>query len=191
MKPAVSAACSVACRNERVGGIMSKRTAALLTLTILAACQAAAPQQAPVPSSAWAEEKWSTGCQDDQRDPYGKLIEREKCWAMVSYHQTTDFGLPIGVATIFEIDHRGPRLTQNSEFDADICDEKPIRVAVDGRRIDQLPMQQRIEAVLAGQRLVREADREWPHCNVYDETTTVSGARQAYDEMTRLWVARK
>lgn len=168
---------------------LAARTPTLLALTLFAACQSA--PQAPVLSSAWADEKWSTGCQDDQKDPYGKLIEREKCWAMVSYHKTTEFGLPVGVATIFEIDHRGPRLTQNSEFDADICEEKPTRIAVDGRRIDQLPMQQRIEAVLAGQRLVREADRSWPHCNVYNETTTVSGARQAYNEMTRLWAARR
>lgn len=163
---------------------------AIVTVTFLTVALSACVADTYTPDLSYADEKWSTGCQDDQYDPYGKLIEKAKCWAMVSYFQQSIDGLPIGVATIFEIDARGPRMTKNTAYDTDICDEVPIRIAVDGKRIDQLPMKDRIEAVLAGHRLVREKDRPWPYCNVYNEVTTVTGARSAYDEMVGLWASR-
>ncbi|MDT6940771.1 hypothetical protein RI570_11490 [Brucella pseudogrignonensis] len=156
---------------------------------VLIGCVANTP--APQQPSSLTGEKWSTGCQPDQKDPYGKLIERSKCWAMVTSFGQSDEGVAIGVATLFEVDHKGPRLTSNPDLDRDLCDEKPVRMAVDGKRIDQLPMPQRIEAVLSGNRFTREKDRGWPHCNVYNETTTVKGARVAYNEMMTKWQSHK
>ncbi|WP_126010325.1 hypothetical protein [Georhizobium profundi] len=167
---------------------MKRRSGLTIAVLMMVGCQATPPN--PAETSNWQREKWQTGCQDDQVNAYGEETSRAKCWAMVSDFSTSDLGMSIGVATIFEIDHNGPRMTENRALDTEICDEVPTKIAVDGRRIDQLSMPQRIEAVINGQRLVRQKDRPWPYCNVYNETTTLSGARNAYDEMVRLWELR-
>lgn len=151
------------------------------TLLITAALLLATP--------AYAQDTWTVGCQPDQADPYGKVVEKAKCFAMVSYLEPGDTA-PIGVATIFEIDARGARITTNPDLDPKLCPAKPQRMAVDGKRIDGLAMPQRIDAALSGARLTREKDRGWPYCNLMNETTTLSGARAAYEAMQAAWAAR-
>ncbi|MGV1900752.1 hypothetical protein ACQZ6V_10725 [Agrobacterium sp. 22-3674b3] len=151
----------------------------------LSSCDATSPTPTTIKSA--LDESWSTGCQPDQLDPYGKRIENAKCWAMVSNFARSNEGTSIGVATIFEVSKKGALLTSNHDLDGDLCDEKPTRIAVDGKRIDQLAMKDRIDAVLNGKRLTREKDRGWPYCNVYNETTTIDGARAAYQEMMEKW----
>lgn len=155
---------------------------------MLGGCSVAAMQSQQVPTA--LQTNWSSGCQDDQLDPYGKLVERAKCWTMVSDFTRSDEGAPVGVKTIFEIDAKGTRMVANRAYDTDICGEVPKRIAVDGRRIDTLPMPQRIDAALAGQRVTREKDRPWPYCNVMNETMSMVGARAAYDQMVAAWQAR-
>lgn len=159
----------------------------LPVVALLAGCSAAAMQSA---STTTKQAEWTTGCQDDQIDPYGKLVERAKCWTMVSDFTRSNDGAPVGVDTIFEINAKGARMVENTAFDTDICAEVPKRIAVDGRRIDTLPMPARIEAALAGQRVTREKDRPWPYCNVMNETMSMAGARAAYDQMVAAWRAR-
>ncbi|MEX0753240.1 MAG: hypothetical protein WD073_09995 [Xanthobacteraceae bacterium] len=133
-------------------------------------------------------DKWSVGCQDDQRDPYGKPVEKAKCWTFVTYNGQSNDGISMIVATIFEVSAaEGPRLVTPPALDTHVCGGTPRRKAVDGRRIDLLPMKQQIDAVLKGSMYVRETDRPWPYCNVYNQVTSLTGAKRAYDRMISLW----
>lgn len=133
---------------------------------------------------------WSTGCQDTQRDAYGSIIDREKCWAMISSsNRDAKDGFSIS-GTLFEIDENGPRMKANHRSDR-LCEPEPRRIAIDGRRIDHLPPRSLIEATLSGTRLTRERSREWPYCNLQNESADITGARAAYNEMIEKWEARR
>lgn len=175
---------------------MQRITLAVLATSTLVSCVAGPStptlQPSADPNAIYAgEERWDVGCQDDQTDPYGVKIEPAKCWAMVSFSGTRDEGLAVSAGTIFEVDAAGPRLKKSEAFSTDVCDEYPVRRAVDGRRIDRLPMSKQIEAVTHGTVFVLEADRPWPYCNVYNEVTTTLGAKRAYERMMALWHSRE
>jgi hypothetical protein len=137
------------------------------------------------------QESWSVGCEPDQYDPYGKLVEKSQCWVLVSYFGSRNEGRTMTGEFIFKVDAaKGPYLVLPPALDTNICDEVPKRKAVDGKRIDGLPMSKQIEAVLNGSLYVREDDRPWPDCNVYNEVTTIAGARRAYERMMAKWNAK-
>ncbi len=159
-------------------------------VAVLFAIAGCTPSHVSDPMKQKAPDEWKVGCQPDQIDPYGKLIERAKCWSMVSYFASTADGLPIGVATIFEVNSSGARLVRNLAVDENVCGVgKTLRVSVDGKRIDQLSNSEQISSVVNGSRLIREKNRGWPYCNLYNETTTLTGASSAYSEMMRQWGA--
>lgn len=125
-----------------------------------------------------ADDTWQVGCQPD------------KCWAMVYYKGQSLEGINIRAKTLFEVDARGVRIPAVPDYAPKLCDESPVGIWVDGVRVDGLPMHQRISAVLAGKMFVREIDHDWPTCNVYNEVTSLSGARAAYDDMMNRWSQR-
>lgn len=137
------------------------------------------------------QEDWQVGCQDDQKDPYGELTEKAKCWVSVTYNGRRNEGTSMMVEKLFEVNAaKGPVLVIDGALDTDLCDETPRSKAVDGVPIHNLPMSQQINRVLSGSVYVRETDRPWPYCNVYNQVTTVQGARRAYDRMMVSWNAR-
>lgn len=171
------------------------KMSAVASTAFLVACSTVLPNGIPSKPQTADEfsiglEDWYVGCQLDQFDPYGKLVEKAKCWTFVSYRGNSNLGIEMSVVTIFEVDQkRGPRLMTAPAFDTNICDEVPTQKAVDGKPIHRLPMKQQIEAVLSGQVYVREADNQWPQCNVYNQVTTTQGARRAYNRMMEKWAA--
>lgn len=158
---------------------------ALALATLGASCAAS-----PHPSKSLTDTSWSVGCQGTQKDQYGAVIGQEKCWAMISaFNANIMDGLSIGVSNIFEIDKNGPRMPR--AIGDRSCAVTPRRVAVDGERIDHLPMQKQIAAVLGGRRLVRERIRGWPYCNLQDESADLTGAKAAYENMVAQWDHRQ
>lgn len=134
------------------------------------------------------QSKWNVGCQPDQRDPYGKLVERRKCWAMLTDFRQSNQGLTHGVESIFEVNHDGPIIVMQRKRDADICDHRaPKKKAVDGRRIDHLSKEQQINAIRSGRVFVRETNRGWPYCNLNNTVAHIDGADRAYSDMMSQW----
>jgi hypothetical protein len=163
-------------------------------VVLLGGCSASAPTSIQAPSQAnpdefvSGKESWSIGCQPDQKDAYGELVEKSKCWAMVTYDGDITQGLSMIADSVFEVnDAKGAVLVTPKPFDTDVCGEIPRRKAVDGRPIHDLPMPQQIAAVTAGNMYTRETDRPWPHCNVYNEHTGTTGAKRAFDRMMAKW----
>ncbi len=135
---------------------------------------------------------WSVGCQSKHFDAYGKFVEGAKCWATLSetdpkYSIQEYIGRPMLVSRMFVVDSSGPRLVKNKALDTDLCGDHPKRVAVDGVRIDRMPMKDQIARVVNGKRIVRERDNPWPYCAVFDETASLTGAKEAYDQMMMMW----
>ncbi len=90
-------------------------------------------------------------------------------------------------ATIFEVDAGGAKFLKPHKQIA--CDVAPQRIAVDGKRIDQLSEKDQIEAVLKGSRLVREEQAKWPYCGIGPHGTYLQGVRPGYDRMMQQWRA--
>jgi hypothetical protein len=131
-------------------------------------------------------------CFEAAVDAYGKKISDAKCviWATDQRNFLEVNDTLIGtmmVETIIEVDAGGVRLITPTAFDTDICYGVPQLKSVDGKRIDQLPMDDQITAVLNGSIYVRETDRPWPYCNVYSEGTRLTGIKEAYEQMMMEW----
>lgn len=136
--------------------------------------------------------KLSVGCNINVKDPYGKWIGPDYCWVQSPVNSALAFpnALPMTASTFIVVDDNGPRLLKQ-EKRSSLCDRVPVRVAVDGQRIDILPMQEQISRVVAGETLVREEARPWPYCNLINVATRLDGAAAAIDEAKALWDSRR
>ena len=154
------------------------------------------PDEQRTAENGFGKPKWNVLCETDQHDPYGKLTEKANCEVTVTYYSDpgamNDWKDMSSAEPVFQIDAKGSRLVMSPTFDADACPDHagPHRQSVDGKEIDQLPMPQRIQAVLTGSVYVREADNGFPDCNLYNEGTPLDGVGPAYQQMVAQWKAQ-
>lgn len=70
------------------------------------------------------------------------------------------------------------------------CDGAPKRIAVDGRRIDQLSDALQIKAMLAGKLYTREEQAEWPYCGIGPHAAYLDGFSEVYQKMLNEYQTR-
>lgn len=132
--------------------------------------------------------KWSIGCDAKTKDQFGDS-KRSYCWLYVvnSGAQLMDDNAWVMLRTkLFEIDAKGLTLAKPRKADR-LCERTPIRIAVDGNRIDALPPAKQIEAILAGSRLTWEQQAGWPYCGIAPHGTYLDGVRAAVDDLKARW----
>lgn len=142
-----------------------------------------------VPESTHAEVydygSWSFACAKDHKDPYGDVLVKRHCWAMLCGQSGS-----IRCVRVFYFSHKhGERIAWNDSHH--LCDYPPRKIAVDGRRIDTLPMPQQIEAVVKGDSMTREVwengtDGSWPYCSTTDVTVSLKGSAEVYHRLKKL-----
>ncbi len=135
--------------------------------------------------------KWDVGCEAGPTDQFGDR-KREYCWLKLDnpapgVQIMDDNSYAMKHETIFEVDAEGVKFIKPHKVSA--CDGAPRRIAVDGKRIDQLSEKDQIEAVLKGSRLVREEQGKWPYCGIAPNGTYLQGVRPGYDRMMQQWRA--
>lgn len=106
------------------------------------------------PKFSWADSfdygKWSYNCMHDHTDPYGRVQNPRNCWAIIC----GDEGLGLrSCLSIFKFDERGEGLASIDSTEA--CEFTPSENAVDGKRIDLLPQNEQVKAVVSGNFITR------------------------------------
>jgi hypothetical protein len=97
---------------------------------------------------------WSVGCNINERDPYGTRVSADYCSVMGgNYKDEFDNALSMTAETILVVDAEGGRLQEQRKVSRS-CNDIPKRVAVDGVRIDTLPREKQVDAVLHGAVLI-------------------------------------
>jgi hypothetical protein len=123
--------------------------------------------------------QWSLWCRADVLDDYGDIRFKRHCTAYLSRPGEFD---SIPILTITD-KHTG---LASAAAPTD-CDYQPTRVAVDGKRIDNLDNDAQMEAIFNGKKLVREVWKlHWPECEHKDVTVDITGARQAWERLLKL-----
>lgn len=89
-------------------------------------------------------------------------------------------------ATLFEIDRAGLHLIKPKKTDS-LCSGTPRKIAVDGKRIDNLAGKDQITAVLKGSKLVWETQALWPYCGIAPSGTYLTGLGAAIEELKFKW----
>jgi len=127
-----------------------------------------------VKAETFTEGRWSYACMHDHKDPYGSILNPANCWAMIC-GETVKGDHGENCVLIFKFTRKHIGLGHLEEREA--CDYYPGRIAVDGRRIDQLSNKEKIRIVLKGKTITREENyRPWPYCSYSNVTTNLDGA---------------
>lgn len=123
--------------------------------------------------------QWSLWCRADVLDDYGDLRFKRHCTAYLSRPGHFD-SIPIMTITDKHIGLASAAAPSD-------CDYQPTRVAVDGKRIDNLDNDQQMQAIFSGKKLIREVWKlHWPECEHEDVTVDITGAKQAWDRLLKL-----
>jgi hypothetical protein len=137
--------------------------------------------------------KWVTGCESKMKDQFGDA-KRQYCFLAVSNDRGAsllmdDNSFVMDFEVILEVDARGVRIMK--PLPRRLCGSKgsPTRIAVDGQRIDRLPVAKQVQAMMAGQRLVWEEQGEWPGCSIAPFGTYLDGMREAVEALNSKWQA--
>lgn len=149
----------------------------------------ASPALAQIPTM-HSPPKWQVGCDSSSKDQFGDKT-RKYCWLTINNLSSIgklmdDSSYPIRYAKLFELDHQGFHLIKPRKADR-LCGLAPKRIAVDGKRIDDLPETEQVVAILYGQRLVWEDQAEWPSCGIAPHGTYLNGIEGAMAEMIKQW----
>lgn len=124
--------------------------------------------------------QWSLWCRADVLDDYGEIRFHRSCTAYVSTKKAFEKSVPI-----FEINDQNSGLASAAELSD--CDYQPQRVAVDGRRIDNLDRDRQMEALYAGKSLIREVWKlQWPECEFENLKADITGAKEAWERLLKL-----
>lgn len=91
----------------------------------------------------------------------------------------------IDIVTFMKIDHSGIRINYPTTTKG--CSLGPKRVAVDGIRIDGLPVERQIDAISKGQRFTWEQQGRLPDCNIAPHGTYLAGAAKAIAQLKAKW----
>jgi hypothetical protein len=125
---------------------------------------------------------WSYNCMHDHKDPYGRLMNPKNCWAIIC--GVKEFNC----ISIFKFTEDGEGLSPIVPHEA--CEYTPHAIAVDGQRIDTLPVGEQIEAVIAGNSLTREVwdptKGSWPYCLTEDATVSLKGSTEVYQRLKKM-----
>lgn len=133
--------------------------------------------------------EWKVGCEAAARDQFGDA-QKQYCWMFV--HNPRGYGklLPdnsyvMTTEDIFKVDKSGIHVIppKSSLY----CKAKPRRMAVDGKRIDGLPVSKQIEAILSGREFIKEKQAEYPYCGIAPYGTFLDGVRSAFQDMNSRW----
>lgn len=141
--------------------------------------------------------KWSVGCQDIQKDNFGKIIAKPACWVMVTdfmkrQYNSNDELWQINSSdmiawTVFRVDSSGAKVPPGYRPGSPCKPIRPLRVGVDGKDISRLSASAQIDAITRADRLFMEKGQPWPYCNPRSYTARMTGAKEAYEDMMAKW----
>lgn len=134
--------------------------------------------------------QWQVGCDSESKNQFGEK-KRRYCWLFVNNLSNNgtlmdDNSWVIGLETLFEIDKAGLHLIKPKKSD-DLCSGRPRKIAVDGRRIDQLSEKEQVKTILNGRRLVWEKQALWPYCGIAPHGTYLDGIQKAVSDLQLQW----
>ncbi len=168
-----------------------------MLLIVLASTGCAAVDQPPTDTMESVMEDYGDveieyDCDEAAVGAYGKQISDAECVITANdpnmFLKVNDYWIPTMTwEKIIEVNASGVRLITPRARDTDICSGVPRRKSVDGKQIDQLPMDDQIAAVLNGSIYARENYKPWPRCYVYDQSTRLTGIQEAYRQMMLEW----
>lgn len=138
----------------------------------------------PVKADSYEYGRWAYNCMHDHKDPYGSVLNPRNCWASIC-----DPDAPQGCVTIFYFTKDRERVGHIEPREG--CEYSPSKMAVDGVRIDLLPDEQQIEAVIVGRSLTMQAwnfegKGHWPYCLYTDQTISLQGSGEVYKRLKQL-----
>lgn len=140
----------------------------------------------PANAASFEYGRWAYNCMHDHKDPYGDVLNPRNCWASICGE-----GLPAGLGCInvFYFTKERDGLTRVETREA--CDNRPVKKAVDGVRIDTLPNDEQIQHVLKGKSMTMqvwdfEGKGGWPYCYTTDITFSLKGATEVYKRLIKL-----
>jgi hypothetical protein len=131
---------------------------------------------------------WAIECNRTLTDKFGDVSKKPTCSATIQHEREKKEYVRYGEIMfdpVFLIDERGLRLGR--EFHSEPCRYGPARIAVDGTRIDTLPVDEQIKHLSNGRVLLRERQKSWPHCDLETYGWYLNGAKAAYETMMQMW----
>jgi hypothetical protein len=135
--------------------------------------------------------RWDTGCESATKDQFGDR-KRQYCFLAVNNDPGINLlmdnnSFVMRYEVLLEVDAAGVKIIKPRPRQLCEAHGAPTRIAVDGRRIDGLPVIKQVQAMLAGRRLVWEEQAEWPYCGIAPHGTYLDGMRQALERLRAQW----
>jgi len=135
--------------------------------------------------------RWVSGCESVAKDQFGDR-KRRYCFLAVNNDPGIDLlmddnSFVMRYEILLEVDAAGVKIIKPRPRQLCEAQGTPTRIAVDGRRIDGLPVIKQVRAMLAGRRLGWEEQAEWPYCGIAPHGTYLDGMRQALERMQAQW----
>lgn len=162
----------------------------IISIIVLAGCQQSNPYLAPPQKefNFWdavsaKTSDWSYSCYEGGTDQFGENRKIPYCIITVSNLGKSIIGnsYTISYANIINYTKLGTKILKPQPDSP--CDGIPKRIAVDGKRIDQLSDALQVKAMLTGKIYTREEQAEWPYCGIAAHAAYLNGFSEVYAKM--------
>ena len=133
---------------------------------------------------------WSYICDPGGPDQFGENKKTPYCTITVSNFGKTLIGNSYTISHANIIYYTKGTAKVIKPLSDSPCDSSPKRIAVDGRRIDQLSDALQIKAMLSGKLYTREEQANWPYCGIAAHAAYLDGFSEIYQKMLNEYQAR-
>jgi hypothetical protein len=131
--------------------------------------------------------RWTLQCSGGKRDAFGDIRESKYCWALISSVGNEDPLKYNMIEIVFRIDTNGLHVPPPQRRDS-LCRWQPVRMAVDGSRIDNLAKNEQVERLKQGTTFLREEAGSWPSCGEKrHKIAMLHQTREVVDALIQMW----